>query len=377
MRHARVASPAAIAVAAIFWGLNASPGAAQETNPIPNRPPPEKAGQVAEVRTLLSNLSVDKPRAYKSMLVFPLRYEGKQAPGDWDTMDKAVQAGRLKILEKEQASVSEVQMENVSDAAVFLMSGEIIKGGKQTRLIRKDTVIEARQKATVPVFCVEQHRWSGGVNFNGAGRQAPAAITGAIKAGAGQSEVWLGADRAADAMGVEASPTANLNEALESERARKEFKDLHKELGKFSPPETIGIAIADARTGRAVGLELFSRRDLFENLQDKLVEGYAVDLVLSSDVRAAVEAPEAKTEVTEKTIMDCIRQALSGASQYESTPASGRGIDLASGTLHGKGVAVGDMVIHLSIQETRMTAMPAKPIVGDRPTPQPMPYMPR
>jgi hypothetical protein len=138
---------------------------------------------------------------------------------------------------------------------------------------------------------------------------------------------------------------------------------VHKALGHFSPPETVGIAIADARTGRVIGLEVFGRRDLFEGLEDKLVEGYAVDLVLT----AAGPAPDSKPAVGEKEVAEFIRQALAGGSQYERTPGSGRGVDLTSGALRGKGVSVGEMLIHLSVQETKVLATPAKPIVDGGP----------
>jgi hypothetical protein len=326
------------------------------------QPPADKPAQAPEVKTLLGGLVVDKARVYKNMLVFPIRYEGRQAPGDWETMDKAVQAGHLKILEKAQAQVSEVQMENLSDATIFLTSGEIIKGGQQTRVISQDTVIEARQKAAVPVFCVEPHRWTGKRDFENSRNGVPASVRGAIQNGAGQSEVW---DRAATTAAALKAPnaTGNLDESLNSEQAQKDFEAAHKALGHFSPPETVGIAIADARTGHVIGLEVFGRRDLFENLEDKLVEGYAVDLVLTAGDASA----DAKATVNEKDVAEFIQRALAGGSRYERTPGSGRGVELTAGTLRGKGVSAGEMLIHLSIQETHMLATPAKPIVDDGP----------
>jgi hypothetical protein len=376
MRCGKAVFVSAFGVAAILYAVGAPARPVQAQS----QPPADKAGQAPEVKTLLSGLVVDKARVYKNMLVFPIRYEGKQAPGNWETMDKAVQSGHLKILEEAQAQVSEVQMENVSDATVFLMSGEIIKGGRQTRVIRQDTVIEAKQKTTVPVFCVEPHRWTGKREFEGSRNLVPASLRDAIQSGAGQAEVWQRAAEQSDALRAP-NATGNLDESLNSEKAQKHFDEAHKALGHFSPPETVGIAIADARTGHVIGLEVFGRRDLFENLQDKLVEGYAVDLVLT----AGDPAPDSKPAVGEKEAAEFIQQALAGSSQYERTPGSGRGLDLTSGTLRGKGVSVGERVIHLSVQETRLLARPAKPIVDDGPdmynnppvNPDPMPPTPR
>jgi hypothetical protein len=364
MRCGKSAVMMLFAVAWILYAFGAPGRPAQAQS----QPSTDKAAQAPEVKTLLGALIVDKPRVYKNMLVFPIRYEGRQAPGHWETLDKAVQAGHLKILEESRAQVSQVQMENVSDATVFLMSGEIIKGGQQTRVIRQDTVIEAKQKVTVPVFCVEPHRWTGKREFESSKNLAPASIRSAIQGGAGQAEVWERSAQKSDALRAP-SATGSLDESLNSENAQKDFSEVHKALGHFSPPETIGIAIADARTGRVIGLELFGRRDLFENLQDKLVEGYAVDLVLTAAAgrEAKQEIDQSRKVVGEKEVAEFIQQALAGSSQYERTPGSGRGVELTSGSLHGKGVSVGEMVIHLSVQDTHKLATPAKPIVDDGP----------
>jgi hypothetical protein len=61
-----------------------------------------------------------------------------------------------------------------------------------------------------------------------------------------------------------------------------------------------------------------------------------------------------------------IVRVLEGTSKYEDTPGSGRGIDLTSGTVRGKGVALGASAIHISIQDLQSPVTPAKPIV-DRP----------
>jgi len=317
----------------------------------------ERPQHVPEVKALLSDLSVDKPRTHKNMVVFPLRWAGKQASGDWETLDEAVGAGHLKISEKDQASVPEVVIENTGDKAVFLMSGEIVKGGKQTRVIKKDTIIEARQKVAVPVLCVERSRWSGGKEFKSSENVAPSSIRDGMNRGYGQGQVWEQVRRTIKAAGAE-SATESLDEVLDSKEVKKAQEAARKDLGKFSPADTIGIAVADRRTGRVVGVEVFGRRDLFEALQDKLIEGYTTDLVIASD-----RDKYKPRDVTEEQVKEFIRKVLAGTSRYEDTPGSGRGIDIASGQLRGRGVALGDNVIHLSIQDRRPEVTPVRPIV--------------
>jgi len=322
-----------------------------------------KAVHVPEVKMLLANLAVDPPRRHKNMLVFPIRFNGKQAPGEWAAMDDATAAGELKLSEKDQASVPEVLMQNTGPKSVLIVSGEIIKGGKQTRMAAKDALIETKGRVAVAVFCVEQHRWSGGKDFKASNNMAPAAIKGSLMRGAGQAEVWEGVRQMNQNLAPAAAPpTGSLDEGMNSPEARERKAAAHKDLGKFSPPDTIGIAVADVRTGRVIGLELFGRRDLFERLQEKLIEGYALDLVSASGEWNDADAKK----VTEKDVDAFIARVLDGTSKYEDTPGSGRGIDLTSGTIRGKGVALGESAIHLSVQDLRAPVTPAKPIV-DRP----------
>jgi hypothetical protein len=315
--------------------------------------------QVAELRALLTNLAVDPPRKHKNMWVFPIRWTGKQAPGEWTTLDEATAAGNLKVLEKDQASVPEVRMENVGTKTVLILSGEIIAGGKQTRVARKDAILEPKQQVAMAVFCVEQSRWAGGAEFKGAKNMVPMSIQQGLMSGAAdQSYVWQRASEL-NAENAAAPATGSLDEGLNSPKALERKAEAHKDIGKMSPPDTIGLAVADARTGRVVGLELFGRRDLFEKLQAKLVEGYALDLVPADTPWKEADA----TAVTEKDVQAFITRVRGGTNKYEETPGGGRGIDLVIGTIRGKGVSEGDSVIHISIQDVKPVVRPVRPIV--------------
>lgn len=225
---------------------------------------------------------------------------------------------------------------------------------------RFDSILEPKQTVAVAVFCIEQSRWAGGKDFESSRNLAPASIRDRINRGAQQGEVWHAVRSTGEAAGA-ASETQSLDEMLESEKVQKQYKEAHEDLGEFSPPDTIGIAVGDLRTGRVVGIELFGRRDLFERLQEKLIEGYTTDLVVAG---GEWDEKTAKP-ITEKDVQAFLQRAAAGKSRYEDTPGSGRGVDLESGTLRGKGVALGGCIIHLSIQDVQPAPTPARPIVGE------------
>ena len=61
----------------------------------------------------------------------------------------------------EQGPVNSLTLANRAKLPLFLLSGEVVIGGKQDRIIGKNTVVAPRTTETVPVFCVEHGRWSG------------------------------------------------------------------------------------------------------------------------------------------------------------------------------------------------------------------------
>src|SRR5204863_6788217 len=80
----------------------------------------------------------------------------------------------------ETGAVGELAVENVArDAEVFIQAGDIVKGGRQDRVLANDLIVPARSgKVPLASFCVEAGRWQrrGGEDdrqFSGAAGQLP------------------------------------------------------------------------------------------------------------------------------------------------------------------------------------------------------------
>jgi hypothetical protein len=111
-------------------------------------------------------------------------------PSDQDylVLDDAMAEGLVVI--SERGPVSSLTLDNRSDRPLFLLAGEVVLGGKQDRIIGKNTIIAAKTTEELPVFCVEHGRWSG--------RQATFASAGALAHSTlrekasfdGQGDVW-------------------------------------------------------------------------------------------------------------------------------------------------------------------------------------------
>ena len=65
------------------------------------------------------------------------------------------------VIVHETGTVNQLAVENLSpDAEVFIQAGDIVKGGRQDRVLAYDLIVPARSgKMPIASFCVEAGRW--------------------------------------------------------------------------------------------------------------------------------------------------------------------------------------------------------------------------
>src|SRR5207253_7340820 len=98
----------------------------------------------------------------------------------------------------ETSDVNNLQVENISkNYEVFIQSGDIVKGGKQDRVLAVDIIIHARSgRISIEAFCVESGRWQkrGNENSGQFTSSNERIVTKDLKLAANksrsQSEVW-------------------------------------------------------------------------------------------------------------------------------------------------------------------------------------------
>ena len=138
-------------------------------------------------------MKIASPIFEQGLAVYPVLVDDVQLlHGKWQTLDEAIDRGTLVIREKDGGNVPTVSVENQNEnARILLMTGDVIKGGMQTRTVRHDTVLDPEQRIDLDVFC-EAQRWEGETRFSSAKLQAPQSIKGEIRRGRGQSDVRSG-----------------------------------------------------------------------------------------------------------------------------------------------------------------------------------------
>src|SRR5688500_898469 len=149
--------------------------------------------------------------------------------------------------ERDEAEVNRLFVENISSDTIIILGGEVVRGGKQDRMIAQDFMILPHSgKLDIAVFCVEHGRWSASeetANFEIAMDVAPNKIRKAVKDQAPQEKVWAEvADMSAD-LEIHA-PTEALAAAVADGKMDEAIQPYKEHLNKIDWPEGVVAVIA-------------------------------------------------------------------------------------------------------------------------------------
>ena len=315
---------------------------------------------VPELARYLEHLDLAEPLVCGRLAVVPVARRAGALDGAWLTMDQALAKNVLKVTEKGGGSVPVVVVENRSATHhVFLMAGEVVTGGKQTRTVRQDVVLAPGQQVTLSVFCVEAHRWNGKAEFGASGLLVPQSIQKEMRKGADQSAVWTEVARNNAALGTE-NATGSLEEGLKDAKVQRWLAEVRGTIVPEAPADSVGFIFVDLLARRAIGAECFGRSDLARALLPKLVDAYAVDLVVAREDKGL---PMVDAKALAAAFLAQVRRA---GSSRAPTPGSGAGIQTRAAGLVGDGVSLGDEVVHYGCQVDERIVPVSNPIMMPR-----------
>src|SRR5262247_1256830 len=142
-----------------------------------------------------SNYTVSGPYLHKNLTIFLLHGADQRQDKTPLTLQEAME--RKVVVVHETGDVNNLAIENLSDEEVFVQSGDIVKGGRQDRVLALDLIVPPKSgKIQIASFCVEQGRWSGRggekvAEFNSSEKTLNSKeLKIAAKHSASQQEVW-------------------------------------------------------------------------------------------------------------------------------------------------------------------------------------------
>jgi ARG and Rhodanese-Phosphatase-superfamily-associated Protein domain len=101
---------------------------------------------------------ISGPHTHENLSVYFIHGASAEGPVPL-TLQEALDKGSVRILET--GNVNELKVENTGDEDIFIQSGDIVKGGRQDRVLRMSFVLPPKSGAVpLAAFCVEAGRWS-------------------------------------------------------------------------------------------------------------------------------------------------------------------------------------------------------------------------
>jgi hypothetical protein len=308
-------------LAALLVLCCAAIGGAQET------PAKAESFSTSQWETGIDCHILSGPFTHGNLTIFLLH--GKDMhPAPFATLKEAIATGYAVV--NETGNVNQLTIENNSpELDIFIQSGDIVKGGRQDRVIASDLIVPARSgtepvKFKIDSFCCEHGRWSQ------RGKEDAAKFESSEKAVAGkelkkavaldkdQKKVWdevalaqrglmmrVGRVQAAE------SPTS-LQLTLEDKKLQDAADKYRKELSKITEGKKDVIGFAFAINGQMNGAEVYGSHMLFEKLWPKLIEAAIVEAVAEQAKAPTKDRKEAAAAVTAETAKNFLNECAKG-----------------------------------------------------------------
>lgn len=311
--------------------------------PWPRPPPREHPAQ-----RLLADARVGEPYRYRDMLVYPLTLARVGDGSAVRTLEEAQREGWLDIRESGTERVAEVSVINRGGQPVMIMAGELLAGGKQDRAARVETLLPPHSDViTLPVYCVEQHRWSEArKDFAPPGIIVHPALRKSVAAGASQDAVWREVAESTERMRAP-SETGAYQAIHDNARVQHELGDVAASFRRMMPRATCGVAVVAG--ARVLGADLFGDPALFERECDKVLRSYAIGYLATDDEAPVVRGMRRPPPWDGAAD---VRRLLERASAARIRPVDSPGIGQVfglQGGVDGMGIVWQGDVLHVAV----------------------------
>lgn len=264
--------------AVFYWLLHTGEG---ESPVVPDSPAP-----LAEAR-------LSGPFTHENLSIFLVHGPDTLKTEDFLILSEAMEQKQFVIHETQ--SVNQLEMENLSDKSVIILSGDVLKGGQQDRIAQNDQVVPPRSgKLKLVCFCVEHTapRWmrkldqETGTFANSPGQLAHNSLRLANRVSGAQAEVWTNVAALQDKLGGNLKTNVKAGESDSSLALSLDHKKVQEETDKYvrtladiarDKRDVIGYAFAI--NGKFVSADQFGSARLFQKVWPRLLKANAIEAI--------------------------------------------------------------------------------------------------
>lgn len=249
---------------------------------------------------------ISGPYTHKNLSIYLIHGMDTLDAGDYMTLEEAMDSGALKIYET--GNVNTLRVENKSGKRkIFIQSGDIIKGGKQDRVIKHDLIINVHSGTiNINVFCVESGRWEkrgyeDASHFSTSKQKISSkGLKLAARDAESQQEVW---EEVAEAQAkleknVGAPVKSGASESsllltLENRNVDRLSREYVNAIENIVSGQRDVVGYVFAVNGEINSGDIYANRTLFEKLWPKQIKASAVEAVSEMSAGSGYGAPAA------------------------------------------------------------------------------------
>ncbi|MBA3353862.1 MAG: hypothetical protein H0U23_15825 [Blastocatellia bacterium] len=247
---------------------------------------------------------ISAPYSHKNLTIYLIHGKDGTNKTNILTLQEAMQRQILRVYET--SDVNELSVENISKQFdVFIQSGDIVKGGKQDRVLSVSIIVPARSgRIKIEAFCVESGRWQkrGSEDSSQFSSSNDRIVSKELKLAANgarsQQEVWAKVSEAQEKLSsnvgssVQSGPSrSSLQLSLENGRVAATAEEYVNKLSRLiaGKPDVIGYAFAV--NGQINSADVYVSNDLFKKLWTRMLKAAAVEAVAEHNSFASGATP--------------------------------------------------------------------------------------
>lgn len=238
---------------------------------------------------------ISSPYSHKNLTIFLIHGKDENKKGNIMTLQEAME--RKLFVVYETSNVNELEVENLSkELDVFIQSGDIVKGGKQDRVLAISIIIPARSgRVKIEAFCVESGRWQkrGGEEAGKFSSSNDRIVTKDLKIAANstrsQQEVWAKVSEAQTNLSrnvggsvTDGDSASSLQLSLEDKKVVANIDDYVRALSSAPNGKSDVIGYAFAINGKINSADIYVSNALFKKIWMKNLKATATEAVAES-----------------------------------------------------------------------------------------------
>jgi hypothetical protein len=230
------------------------------------------------------------PYVHENLTVF-LIHGADRSSGTLLTLQEAMAAKTLVV--HETSNVNELEVENLGDEEVFIQASEIVKGGKQDRVMAIDMIVPPKSgRVPIAAFCVEHGRWQkrgdedASMFAGSSDALSSKELKIAAKYDADQNRVWNAVsesqaklERSVGAPVADARSASSLQLTLENGDVAKLTDEYVAKLAGLVEGKDDVIGYAFAVNGVVNSADVYGSAALFRKLWPKMLRAAAVEAI--------------------------------------------------------------------------------------------------